>query len=338
MRKYLGVRAVHKKGIVQHWSAHMHGKELGQGRSPEAAAEIVRRMAGAKSIEELVIPASVPCPRSVARYEGVFWRAPGAKSSGGWWVDKKVFFKSQRAAVAFAAKQRGVTPEALRKPVAPRELCARIAALCPVLDAMPWDIKDLVDRAPAAAGMFRKVPVLTVLFVQAKLGPWRALMQQAWQAIMSDVHCRKLPLSEAAEAELAYAVLVRAVKGMAKSHSLRSHLCFWNELNLGTQHHSGFVAMCGGLDVIATGGHLDLGSADSMYKLVDDSARALGKLKKMSASWSALSSVLCVPKTCNQWRQCMLDCMKVLAERACACCRRKPWMLTTPSGCPPSNV
>ena len=104
-------------------------------------------------------------------------------------------------------------------------------------------------------------------------------------------------------------------KGMATSRSLQSELRLWNELNLGVQHHSGFVAMCLGLGVIATGGHLDLGTEESMCKLVDDSTGALRKLEKMSAAWKAVSPVLCVPKTCSQWRQCMLDCMEVLAER-----------------------
>ena len=81
-RKYLGVHAVHRKGEIIHWRAHMHGKELGRGSTPEKVAEIVRRMACIRSIGALVIPDSFPCPRSVARYEGVFWRNLGAKSSG----------------------------------------------------------------------------------------------------------------------------------------------------------------------------------------------------------------------------------------------------------------
>ena len=51
MRQYLGVSAVCKKGRIKHWCAQMYGKELGKRRTPEAAAEIVRRMAGAKSIK-----------------------------------------------------------------------------------------------------------------------------------------------------------------------------------------------------------------------------------------------------------------------------------------------
>ena len=204
----------------------------------------------------------------MARYEGVFWRKPGAKSLGGWWVGRKAFFKDQKAAVTFAARQQGVTPEMLWKPVAPRELCARLRAICPIMDAVPFDIQDLLHRAPAAAGMFRRVPVLTPLFVQAKVGPWRALMQQGWKAMLADrkspVRSRMPPLSEVVEAKLAHAILLRAVKGTARSHSLLSELRFWNELNLGVQHHSGFVAVCVGLGVIATGGHLDLGTEESM--------------------------------------------------------------------------
>jgi len=315
-----------KKGKITHWCAQMHGKLLGVGSSPEAAARVVCRMAGAKSIEELVIPASVPCPMSVARYAGVFRRKPGAKSSGGWWVDKKAFFKSHKAAIAYSAKQRGLTPEKLRRSVAPSELCARINALCSVVDAVPWDIEDLLIRAPAAAVMFKRVPVLMVLFIQAKLGPWRALMQKAWHAILADprspVHSRA-PLSEQMDAEVAHAVLIGAVRGMAHNRSLRSDLTSWNELNRGVQHHSGFLPMCMRLDIIEKGGHLDLGTQESMYMLVQDSSAALKKLKQLSAAWKSLSSVLFVPKTCTQWRQCMLDGMNQLTIQPAACLNPK---------------
>jgi len=56
----------------------------------------------------------------------ILWRKPGAKSLGGWWVGNEAFFKDKKGAVAFAAKQRGLTTEMLRKPVAPRDLCARL--------------------------------------------------------------------------------------------------------------------------------------------------------------------------------------------------------------------
>ena len=319
-RKYLGVCGVLQKGKIKHWCAKMHGQILGVGCSPEEAARIVCRMGCAKSIEELVIPASVRCPRSVARFAGVWWRKPGAKSSGGWWVDRKAYFQSKESAIAFAVKKWGLSPSQLRKPVAPRELCARIHALCPVVDAMPWDIEDLLIRTPIADAMCKKVPVLMPLFIQAKLGPWRALMEEAWHAIVSDpqsaVHGPVRSLSEEMKAEVARTILIRAVRGMARNRVLRSELNPWNELNLGVQHHSGFLAMCLRLDIIDTGGHLDLGTHSSKYKLVDNSSMALEKLQKLSSAWASLSSVLCVPKTCTQWRRCMLDGMEKLYDHS----------------------
>jgi len=314
-----GQRGVSEGGIKL-WRASMHGKLLGMGRSPQAAAWMVCRMAGGKSIEELAIPASVRCPRSVARYEGVWWRKPGAKSLGGWWVNKKAIFKDQRAAVAFAAKQRGLTAEKLRRPVAPQELCGRIGALSCVLDVVPFDIEDLVTRAADADQMSSRVPVLMPLFIQAKLGPWRGLMQEAWKALVADPrcpvhHCRGRSLPQAVEADVARTILVRAVRGMARTRSVRAELQYWNELNLGVQHHAGFVAMCLRLNVIETGGHLDLGTQGSKYKLLDDCSQTLKKLEKMSAAWRDLSSVLCVPTTCSKWRQCMLDAMKLMYEK-----------------------
>ena len=327
MVKYLGVSLVVRKRGIKQWRAHMHGKHLGFAKSPQAAARMVCRMAGGQSIEELVIPSSVRCPRSVARYEGVWWRKPGAKSSGGWWVNKQAFFKDQKAAVAFVAKQRGLTAENLRRPVAPQELCRRIGALSSVLDVVPFDIQDLVNRTADADDMCSRVPVLMPLFIQAKLGPWRGLMQEAWKALKADprspVHCCRraispsvpCPLSQAVEAEVARTILVSAVRGMARSRSLRAELQYWNKLNLGVQHHSGFVPMCLRLNVIETGGPLDLGMQESNYKLVDHSSETLKKLEKLSGVWKDLSPVLCLPTTCSEWRQCMLDAMKFMYKK-----------------------
>ena len=62
MVKYLGVSAVSQKGGIKLWRASMHGKLLGMGRSPQAAAWMVCRMAGGKSIEEFVIQSAVQGP------------------------------------------------------------------------------------------------------------------------------------------------------------------------------------------------------------------------------------------------------------------------------------
>ena len=132
--------------------ARLHGNDLGWGHSLEEAAEIVRRLAGADSIKDLIIPGAIRIPRSVARADGVFWRKPGLKSLGGWWVPKKGLFKTLPAAVACAAKMRGLTQkEQLRKRVAPRELCARLRALSLAVDSLPADLRDLVDHAHEAA-------------------------------------------------------------------------------------------------------------------------------------------------------------------------------------------
>jgi len=91
------------------------------------------------------------------------------------WQTKKAFFKYKKAAVAFAAKQRGFTPEMLRKPVEPRELFPRFRALSPVVNAVPFDIQDLLNRGSAAPGMFRRVTVLTPLVCASQAGPTACL-------------------------------------------------------------------------------------------------------------------------------------------------------------------
>ena len=96
-----------------------------------------------------------------------------------------------------------------------------LAALSPLL---LWDIKDLVTCAPAADGMLIKVPVLNVLLMQAKLGPWHTLRLKVWQAITVDpgplVHSHRRTHPHAAEAELAHTG--RVAKGMARRSSLHS--------------------------------------------------------------------------------------------------------------------
>ena len=123
------------------------------------------------------------------------------------------------------------------------------------------------------------------LFSQAKLGPWRGLIQKAWTAIASSVHC---PLDADAEATLAWQVLRRAAVDMARDRQLRAELEWWNKLNIGVQYHSGFVAMCVGIGVLETGGQLDLGSTDTKYKVAAEKEAAMDKLKAMSSHWSKL--------------------------------------------------
>ena len=106
-------------------------------------------------------------------------------------MGKKHFFKDFRAAIAHICRMRGVTQEKLRKRVAPSELAARLRTATSIVDPMPDDLKDLVARAPLAKRMFRVAPVMVPLFLQAKMGPWRGLIQKAWNAIAppSSVHC-----------------------------------------------------------------------------------------------------------------------------------------------------
>ena len=305
-RWYLGVSAEYRDKKVSHWIAKVYDTELGRAMSPEGAAAIVCEMGQASCIEDLAIPSSVHCPRSVARYQGVCYRKPGAKSKGGWWVGKKRFFpgpsqKSFLQAINWAAKQKRTTPEKLRRRPAPRELTTRLRALSIVLGPVPADLQDLAERAPQVAHMFKCVPLLLPLFLQAKMGPWRHLMQEAWMAMRGDplspVHCLRKPLSQQEEAKVACDVLVMVTKAMAKSRLLRTQIRYWNALNLGVQHHSGFVPMCLGLQVLDTGGHMDLGMKDVKYKFVQDTKIALTKLQELSEAWKSLSPVLCVPKT-----------------------------------------
>ena len=312
MPRYLGVRSRIQKGR-RIWAARAYGTELGCALADDKAGEIVRKMGEVASIQSLVIRSTVLSPKSVARYEGVCYRKPG-KSQGGWWVGKKHFFKDFRAAIAHICRMRGVTQEKLRKRVTPSELAAQLRITTSIVDPMPDDLKDLVARAPLAKRMFRDAPVMVPLFLQAKMGPWCGLIQKAWNAIAPppSVHC---PLDTVAEATLAWQVLRRVASDMVKDRQLRVELEWWNKLNSGVRHHSGFLPMRVGLGILETGGTLDLGSAETKYKLSTHKPAAVDKLKAMSLAWSSLSSVLCTPRTCKAWRNCMSKALALLRRK-----------------------
>ena len=90
----------------------------------------------------------------------------------------------------------------------------------------------------------------------------------------------------------------------------------WNKLNVGVQHHSGFVPMCIDLSVMETEGPLNLGMKESMYKVVADKSHAVAKLKAMGEAWQSLSPVRSPPRTCVQWRRFMVEAMQVLTQKA----------------------
>ena len=328
MPRYLGVRSKIQKGRCI-WAARAYGTELGCALADDKAAEIVRKMGEVASIRSLVIPSSVLSPKSVARYEGVCYRKPGKKSKGGWWVGKKHFFKDFRAAIAHICRMRGVTQEKLRKRVAPSELAARLRTVTSIVDPMPDDLKDLLARAPLAKCMFRVAPVMVPLFLQAKMGPWRGLIQKAWNAIGPPSHRAHWILDTDAQATLAWQVLCGAASDMAKDRQLRVELQWWNKLNSGVQFHSGFLAMCKNLGILETGGTLDLGSVETKYKLSTNKTAAVEKLKAMSLAWSSLSSVLCTPRTCKAWRNCMVKALALLRRKGAP--RLNPnWGMYTP--------
>ena len=200
--------------------------------------------------------------------------------------------------------------------MAPAELLTRARVLTSVLPPMPDDLQDLVERAPHARRMFTMAPVMVPIFLQAKMGPWRGLIQKAWTALAIDLSSVRRPLEEETEAKLVCKVLVRVALDMARDKKLRVELGWWNKLNLGVQHHSGFLAMCLGLGILQTDGHLDLGSAGTKYMVATDTTSAVDKVKAMSLAWRSLSTVLCIPKTCLTWRRCVQDSMQVLTTKA----------------------
>jgi len=226
---------------------------------------------------------------------------------------KRRFFQSHDAALKWVARMKNVTPEKLRKRVPPRILAERFKALQSLDGTTPLDLEDLVSRHSEVTRMSQVASILVPLVVQAKLGPWRALMFEGWQTLSTV----QGPMSRSDGIKLAVRILQYAIRHMAQSSAWRALVRPWNSWNKGVQHHSGFIPLCLNLGLLRKGGSLDLGMED-VYSIVagkDDIEKVKEKLDKMADAWDAVSSVLsCPPKTCQEWASQMLEAFKIFRQ------------------------
>ena len=91
---------------------------------------------------------------------------------------------------------------------------------------MPADTEDLYQRAQWIASACKSEPVIAVLMVQLKYGPWRAALQSAWRRCSraATVACVQRPKFEAGRATMVLDVLTEAVRIVNNQKAPRSWL------------------------------------------------------------------------------------------------------------------
>ena len=241
-----GFWCVYRRG--HQWVAEAFEQQLGVRNTDKEAAEVVRKAFGLRSISDLQLlphcaPVRVPC------LKGVYYRKPGKRSSGGWWALKERYFPTVEQAASYVAKRKGLTVRDLHRPLGPKAMRRRFRTLSKVFSPCPGDLQDAVAFCKVAGAMFKDCPVLTPISYQAKYGPWRGALLEAWKEQQGEARC---PLSSVGEqARTAVVVMESAaiyISAMqAKSNVLRP----WTaSCGRGGQHISGFVPLAQSLGII----------------------------------------------------------------------------------------
>ena len=181
--------------IGHQWVSEAFEQQLGVRNTEQEAAEVVRKAFGLRSIRDLqLLPHCAPV--RLPRFRGISFRKPGKRSSGGWWALKERYFPTLDKAARYVAKRKGVTVRDLHRPLSPKEMRQRFRTLSKVLSPCPGDLQDAVAFCKVAGAMFKDCPVLTPISYQAKYGPWRGALLEAWKKQRGEARC---PLSSVSE-------------------------------------------------------------------------------------------------------------------------------------------
>ena len=118
----------------------------------------------------------------------------------------------------------GGNAKELKRGLMPKTILARTRFLNKVFNKgeVPADLEDLYRRAQWIASASKDEPVIALLMVQLKYGPWRAALESAWKHLhtaRSSVHS---PNSEAARAARLLDALTATVRAVSKEKVPRS--------------------------------------------------------------------------------------------------------------------
>ena len=145
----------------------------------------------------------------------------------------------------------GGNAKELKRGLMPKTIVARARSLSKVFNKgeVPADLEDLYRRAQWIASASKDEPVIAVLMVQLKYGPWRAALESAWKHLFTAVSSVHGPKSEAARAARLLDALTAVVRAVSKEKVPKS----WSR-NAGrfVGRHSGAEQVLRHLSVLKT--------------------------------------------------------------------------------------
>ena len=217
-----------------------------------------------------------------------------------------------KAAARFVAAQLRVDVTSLKKTkrrkTKPGLLAERLRILSPIMqDCLPGDFESAKKHVYKSAQMFRASPILEVVSLQFKYGPFKDALLHSWRAAGSPRFSSADPLAEAT-----------TVRGILVETALRSSgtdLSQWIlNCGRGVSHHSGPAPVLMSLGVLQScGGAVMIGC--SSYSVVSRGPGVQKSLDKIRGLVQASRRVqLCLPKAVTTYKP-MVDAGKA-AQKA----------------------
>ena len=203
------------------WIAQYGGKTIGGfHRTQDDAGHALRRYLGLGRLTCLPKPrqkAAAPS-KTTSHIAGVHYHK-----------QKRRFVSTATCGLHATARQAcGMNVTEVRRRLMPKIILARTRFLNRVFnkDEVPADLEDLYTRAQWIASASKDEPVIALLMVQLKYGPWRAALQSAWRrrSRAATAACVQRPTSEAGRVTLVLDALSEAARAVSNQKVPRSWL------------------------------------------------------------------------------------------------------------------
>ena len=226
------------------WVAQHCGKTIGGfHETQEAAGHALRHHIGLASLACLPKPRqkAQAASRTTSRVAGVHYHK-----------QKQCFVSTTTGGLHTTVRKAcGGNSEELKRGLMPKTILARTRFLNKVFNKgeVPADLEDLYRRAKWIASASKDEPVIALLMVQLKYGPWRAALESAWKHLCTAVSSVHGPKSEAARAVRLLDALTAVVRAVSKEKVPKS----WSR-NAGrfVGRHSGAEQVLRHLSVLKT--------------------------------------------------------------------------------------
>ena len=199
------------------WVAQHCGQTIGGfHETQEAAGHALRLHLGLASL------ACLPKPRQKARTAS---RTTSRVAGVHYHRQKHCFVSTTTGGLhTTVGKACGGNPNEFKRGLMPKTILARTRFLNKVFDKgeVPADLEDLYRRAKWIASASKDEPVIALLMVQLKYGPWRAALESAWKHLRTTTSSVQGPKSEAARAARLLDALTAVVHVVSKERVSKS--------------------------------------------------------------------------------------------------------------------